>query len=1320
MIVYDCKRRLLSSDPLVEDTLPPVEGSRWDTDESARFRILASTGDLPVSVRWVTSRSLFYSLRQTVLHYPGMDLVSLYNRVSAFQFPETVVVEPWTPEAFLFVFLDARNVFRASGQDVLDITRAVREWLPTVMTGQESINDILSDIHQWYRSRNGVYRGSFEKGFEKIRHLPLLDRTINEAGSEWAPILDSVRDDMKQEISFAYEYRVTPDIFDGVITPSVLFQKISVSAWRSVGLSLVVCFDRDVEPRIQISSGRMPFPVQYDFPPEFFPWDDDATDNLQGVWVYHSELGWASLDVRESPVVCLSIITQGDKIHKDYKDHKDPASLLDAWEGMLHEIFPRGQRRVRDLGSVFRMSIKNIPPDRFSWLVLFDKIVNDPVLTCFLGFSPVSLTYQLPAAGKASKIVVPQALQMRWSSYAARLWGIDESMSRSENTKGTREADFRIGAFIRTHSAETTFEIHVDMISPVPESSVPLIASFLRQMVVYTAITQDSTMDAFRDLVAPTMFHEQHEIFMENLVKHYELVEETDLTKIFPRIFVTPYYKSVCQFPLQPRLATEEQAMALGEDKNRRLLFPPEPMYDTQPSWYICPSDRFPYPGLKNNNLDDALFPLVPCCFEKPQHEKNKDKLLKMKLGVDIVSNKRKENIIQKHHIIRNAGQLGVIPEALSSFVVTQYPTDQVYRIGMNWTPFSFLECLHYVQVGGSSMPITEWYPPHLINLLYQHAGLVSGCIPFHTVDDIIRQIREASKSFWVDPRIYLPFLEQVYGVRIFVWAEEPSEKQSFILLRSNRNVVSTNPSKCVFILQHWGGRMDRLTGKSYPQCELLGWMPLLDTAAPQDEINLLFRTPRILRDISKKERFPSLQPLKNLFVSQALFPTGSIMALRTGQLTLWIGEPCTSLDIPLLDENVFTTAIARMPSTQALRQEFVQLCQDISADVHDTIYRYCIRRDDNDDTRKNKYVLIWRLRVGDFTAFTITQDMPKHGLNEIIPRARVISTEEPPHVILSYVLYVLSSSRLPENEPKHDDVLSPAMMMQHVSIMFMIRDVVFYRFLQWYHTEGSRIMPMVSLDEKIDSFLRSATTIRPQYYLGNSFPSAIPTTYESAERLCVVQDRVVLPSDATRSRLFYFLQWKIIYELPAISDPLQLPRKDQVRPNAFTNGNQLYNQDRRVVTFSLRDFTNIFSTKHFENTADTTPLSQEDNPPPFLTDLKYPSPTYVVHALPINQIIEFLEEECPPWRGDIAVKDVFRVPESVHVIDAFAPHPFDSLPYCFIHTPGRSWSLYRHDPMQTRGAPILLVLPQDTIERVGDSSTSVMCMLIVHPSFAL
>jgi len=543
---------------------------------------------------------------------------------------------------------------------------------------------------------------------------------------------------------------------------------------------------------------------------------------------------------------------------------------------------------------------------------------------------------------------------------------------------------------------------------------------------------------------------------------------------------------------------------------------------------------------------------------------------------------------------------------------------------------------------------------------------------------------------------VYLPFLEQVYGLRIFVWAEQSSEKQSFVLLRSHRPITPTQPSKCVFIVQHWGGRMDRLTGKLYPQCELLGWMPLVD-ASSQEELSLLFRIPRVLRDITRDEQLPSLQPVAHLFRSQALFPTGSIMALRTKTLTLWVGEPsCTSLDIPPMEGDIVKSAIATVSSTRALRTELLALCQDIISNIDDTIYRFCT------DHSKNRYVLIWRLSVAGIRVWTITQDIPRHGLQEILQQPRVIATDEPPHLILSSVLTGSTSLRP-----------SPAMMMRHVGIMFMIRDVVFFRFLQWYHRDGKNIMPMVSMDEKIESFLRSNTMTRSEHYLRHDLPDALPTTYTGAERICVVQDRVVIPSDATRSRLFYFLQWKMVYDYRAMTDPSQMPQGDHQRPNAFTNSNQWYNRDPRVVTFALHDFMRILS---------TTTNTEPDTVPEWVDSLKHPAKTYITHTFPINQMMEFVEQACPQWRSDMVVTDIFRDAQSIQTHNSPAPYPLESLPYCFVYTPVRRWSLYRQDPSQTRGPPLLFVLPEngDVTERVSDAPGGQHCTMLVHPSFGL
>jgi len=544
---------------------------------------------------------------------------------------------------------------------------------------------------------------------------------------------------------------------------------------------------------------------------------------------------------------------------------------------------------------------------------------------------------------------------------------------------------------------------------------------------------------------------------------------------------------------------------------------------------------------LKKNTFEDAVFPLVPCCFEKPQLENNREKILKMTMGVDIVSTKRKDNIIQKHHIIRHPGQLGVLPGDLQSFFVSNYPMEQVYRVGMNWSPYSFLECIQFAQTGGKSMPIVQWYPAHLENLLYKHPGLFASCVPFHSIEDVLFQVKHATKTFWVDPRMFLHFLEQVYDMRIFVWTQSPDQKRH-TLLRSDRP-LKKETTRCIYIVQHYGGRMDRLTGKLYPQCELLECHSVFDLTMTKLSPHF-----SILRSLS----VPAVLPTHR-FLQQALFPTGRVMALRSASLTFWIEPPSMpSMDLDFWDP--YPDAITRAPSTAALREEF----RRVGAVVDPVVSRYRSTR---------RAYLIWHVEIMGRRALTITEDIARHGIDEVVPGGRVDIVDTAP-------IWIVSVFDHHSNRPTTGlmEAFTPTAMMRNYSVMHMIRDVAFYRFLTWLRTDEVAAFETVPWNEKLELFFRRYTKVDAKHYHTDIFPAVLPSTYQGAEELCCQGDILLLPTASTTSRLFYYLQWILFYKKTPPTPPLHTNQ----RPSAFLFSGQYQNRDPRVLTMPFSNFATL------------------------------------------------------------------------------------------------------------------------------------------------
>ena len=96
------------------------------------------------------------------------------------------------------------------------------------------------------------------------------------------------------------------------------------------------------------------------------------------------------------------------------------------------------------------------------------------------------------------------------------------------------------------------------------------------------------------------------------------------LKSVAPDLFIADYArKCLCQF--QPIPIDDDEVEAWrnktftyqGKERTREVLaFPP-----SNPRWnFVCPDDRYPFPGVKTNKLSNRdAYPGLPCCFVKEQ-----------------------------------------------------------------------------------------------------------------------------------------------------------------------------------------------------------------------------------------------------------------------------------------------------------------------------------------------------------------------------------------------------------------------------------------------------------------------------------------------------------------------------------------------------------------------------------------------------------------------------------------------------------------------------------------------------------------------------
>ena len=717
------------------------------------------------------------------------------------------------------------------------------------------------------------------------------------------------------------------------------------------------------------------------------------------------------------------------------------------------------------LGATVDMTVYTPEMDAATiWLLLSFAIHCDPVIRTAIR------TRRQQKTG-----VLRPDMRVRWGDELIQKWGLDTS-STEIVIQITTTTSLRTDALIRFLPS-----------GPIPDECVPSMEKMLGA-IVSRAITLDTK--GFIDSVDPSLWGET----VAGVSKKIQVVAIDDLTKTNPLVFIPTFYKSLCQAPLQPIVLTDQQAAEHQDSK--KLLFPPEEMHGVAPTWYGCRPGRFSYPGLKRNEMEGALFPLVPCCFEKPQDASNRNKLLRMRMGLDVVTVRRKDNIIRLAHIIRYPGQLGVLPEALEPYFMWKYPDQVIYRVGMNRSQWSFMECLQYVMLGGVSMPVQEWYPAHLIRVLNQHPQWLQAYLPFHDVDSIIEAIR-IDPSFWVNPEVFLPFMERLFDVHIRVWSEESDGV--FRLVRSAESIVRTHG--VVYIIQHRGGRMDRLMGRSHPQCELIAHHAI---GEPIDILGLVFTDPFV---VSAPESTPfELWTVRNRVIGQTTTTTGLLDAVVLEPRTIvWALDP-----IPTLSTVPYTT----------IDKVVVDDASVLARLLGEVIYHSIVG--------DGLVVVVFRaVRDGPRMAVVCREGMQGGSSPE----------DPPPFEIAKIVDYVRERPMM--LSPMND----PGAVVRDESVIEGVSDACVYLFSHNFADFRNEVFEFIRRRTVVDAgFFKDKPFITPPCTYGNCFEMFSRITRPNDDPV------IVIPSDRLRMRLCYLLMMIVRTSGGSISpiDP-SLPRGAQI-----------------------------------------------------------------------------------------------------------------------------------------------------------------------------
>jgi hypothetical protein len=169
-------------------------------------------------------------------------------------------------------------------------------------------------------------------------------------------------------------------------------------------------------------------------------------------------------------------------------------------------------------------------------------------------------------------------------------------------------------------------------------------------------------------------------------------IEKLELRDIAPEIFLPTYSRKCLN---TPTIITKEQANVYRQSREKQIMEFPVHGESTK-RYYVCEHTTHPYPGLRDNTLENKKkFPYIPCCYKKDQNREG----TKFSYYYTQAQMKYKNNAAQDIFIAGKTmtpGIPGTLPSNIKELfsLIEPNPEYQFVRVGSNNTKSSFLECV--------------------------------------------------------------------------------------------------------------------------------------------------------------------------------------------------------------------------------------------------------------------------------------------------------------------------------------------------------------------------------------------------------------------------------------------------------------------------------------------------------------------------------------------------------------------------------------------------------------------------------------------------
>lgn len=300
-------------------------------------------------------------------------------------------------------------------------------------------------------------------------------------------------------------------------------------------------------------------------------------------------------------------------------------------------------------------------------------------------------------------------------------------------------------------------------------------------------------------------------------------VPKLKLADIAPEVFLPNYTKKCID---KPTIISDQEAEEAISSGKKVMRYPMSEEEGFIPRNYICNHARSPFPGLRENPLENKnLVPYLPCCFKRDHSEVKGNIYANYFKGEALIENKNQQQDFIVTNKLLPFNYYGLLPENINKMFGV-FETNDEYsfvRKGVSNTKSSFLECVMEALDKNAILKIPNENRQDFLNkersILSLKASLCRQEMYDFNTEEIAKLIKD--NNFYLDPQYFINLLETTYNCNIYIFNRKNLNiNAQMILPRFLQGYYRKNKSgPSIFIYQHMGSQSDHAIE---PKCELI------------------------------------------------------------------------------------------------------------------------------------------------------------------------------------------------------------------------------------------------------------------------------------------------------------------------------------------------------------------------------------------------------------------------------------------------------------------------------------------------------------------